>query len=240
MWSPPMALPPAAPTIAARTRTARQVLVFWRARRPARRTGFVKRVSQLRRKLCLALVTFGTWRDATTPLAPWAAQVTQGDVQVAVAPEALHQRRLQRAVALLQAMIRQALAKVHTLEHAGDDRLLTAYHKSLRGFATACEVNIAPGFRGSRSRGREKMIDTHAVGDTIRSIHWTTEHDHGHALTRRPLPCNHRVALLSWPSSTRLTSALSGVWVAYLRWPAGWSSWYSACSSGMLPARRYR
>ena len=76
----------------------------------------------------------------------------------------------------------------------------------------------------SRSRGREKMIDTHAVGDTIRGIYWTTEHDHGHALTRRPLPCNHRVALLSCPSSTRLTSAPSGVWVACLKWPAGWSS----------------
>jgi hypothetical protein len=32
----------------------------------ARRTGFVQRTSQLTGNLCLALGTFGAWRDATT------------------------------------------------------------------------------------------------------------------------------------------------------------------------------
>jgi len=97
---------------------------------------------------------------------------------------------------------------------------------NLREVATVGEVNIPSGSHGSRSCGREKSIDTQAVEDTIRGLYWTSEHDHGHTLTRRPLPCNHRVALLSCLSSTMLTSALSGVWVACLRWPAGWSSWY--------------
>jgi hypothetical protein len=42
----------------------------------ARRTGFVKRASKLTGTLFLALVTCGAWSDATTTLAPWAAQVT--------------------------------------------------------------------------------------------------------------------------------------------------------------------
>ena len=66
----------------------------------ARRTGFVKRVSQLTGTRLLALVTCGAWRDATTTLAPWAAQVTHWDEQVEIAPEARHQRLHQRAVAL--------------------------------------------------------------------------------------------------------------------------------------------
>src|SRR5215510_16129224 len=86
------------------------------------------------------------------------------------------------------------------------------YHRSLHGFAAVCDGNISTGFRGSRRRGREKMIDTHAVGGTIRGTHWPTEHDPGHALNRRPLLCNHRVALPSCLSSTRLSSAPSGVW----------------------------
>jgi hypothetical protein len=42
----------------------------------ARRTGFVKRASKLTGTLFLALVTCGAWSDATTTLAPLAAQVT--------------------------------------------------------------------------------------------------------------------------------------------------------------------
>jgi hypothetical protein len=65
----------------------------------ARRTGFVQRVSKLRGTLWLALVTFGTWREATTTLAPWVAKGTQGDAQGEGSPDALHQRMPQRAVA---------------------------------------------------------------------------------------------------------------------------------------------
>jgi hypothetical protein len=58
----------------------------------ARRTGFVQRVSQRSGTLLLALVPCGTWREATTPLAPWAAQGTQGDAQGEGSPDALPQR----------------------------------------------------------------------------------------------------------------------------------------------------
>ena len=75
----------------------------------ARRTGFVKRASKITGKIFLALVTFGVWSDAITTLAQLAAQVTQLGAQLAVSPEALHQRMNQRALGFLQEMIRQAL-----------------------------------------------------------------------------------------------------------------------------------
>src|ERR1700757_1671948 len=95
----------------------------------ARRTGFVKRTSKLTGKLFLALVTFGAWSDATTTLAQLAAKVTQLDQQVEVSPEAMHQRMNQRALAFLQAMIRQALAKVQAIDKVCDDGLFTAFTK---------------------------------------------------------------------------------------------------------------
>jgi hypothetical protein len=91
----------------------------------ARRTGFVKRTSKLTGKLFLALVTFGAWSDATTTLAQLAAKVTHLDEQVEVSPEAIHQRMNQRALAFLQDMLQQALAKVQSVEHVCNDGLFT-------------------------------------------------------------------------------------------------------------------
>src|SRR4029453_10192024 len=95
----------------------------------ARRTCFVKRVSKLTGKLFLALVTFGAWSDATTTLAQLAAKVTHLDGQGEGAPEPIHQRMNQRALAFLQDMIRQALAKVQSREKVCDDGLFTDFTK---------------------------------------------------------------------------------------------------------------
>lgn len=95
----------------------------------ARRTGFVKRTSKLTGTLLLALVTCGAWSDATTPLAQWAAQVTQLDEQGEVSPAAMPQRMHQRALALLQDMLRPALAKGQAVEKVCADGLLTALPK---------------------------------------------------------------------------------------------------------------
>src|ERR671925_1882508 len=89
----------------------------------ARRTGFVKRASKITGKLCLALVTFGVWSDATTTLAPLAAKVPQWGEQHEVSPEALHQRMHQRALVFLQERIRKALTKVQTLDQVCADGL---------------------------------------------------------------------------------------------------------------------
>jgi hypothetical protein len=97
----------------------------------ARRTGFVKRTSKLTGKLFLALVTFGAWSDATTTLAQWAAKVTQLDEQVEVSPEAIHQRMNQRVLAFLQDLLRQALAKVQSVEKVCDDGLFTDFAQFL-------------------------------------------------------------------------------------------------------------
>src|SRR5215510_8683955 len=91
----------------------------------ARRTGFVQRTSKLPGKRLLARVTFGAWRDATTTGAPWAAQVTHWDEQVAVSPEAIHPRLHPRARACLQDMLRHALAKVHAVDHVCPDGRFT-------------------------------------------------------------------------------------------------------------------
>jgi hypothetical protein len=93
----------------------------------ARRTGFVQRASKITGTRFLALMTFGTWREANTTLAPFAAKIPPLGQHVDVAPEALHQRMHQTAMAFLQAMRRQALAKVQALEHVGDDGLCTAF-----------------------------------------------------------------------------------------------------------------
>ena len=91
----------------------------------ARRTGFVQRTSKITGKLFLALITFGSWSDAKTSLAPLAATATQLGTSVAVSPEALYQRLNTRALALLQAMLCAALAKLQACAPVGAERLLT-------------------------------------------------------------------------------------------------------------------
>jgi hypothetical protein len=128
----------------------------------ARRTGFVTRVSKLTGKLLLALVTFGAWSDATTTVAQWAAKVTPLDEQVAVAPEALHQRMPQRAGAFLQDMIRQALAKVQSIDKVCDAGLLTAFTKGYLADRTGCGLPdslpaLWPGSGGSAAKAGAKI-----------------------------------------------------------------------------------
>ena len=138
----------------------------------ARRTGFVKRTSKLTGKLFLALVTFGAWSDATTTLAQLAAKVTQLDEQVEVSPEAIHQRMTQRALAFLQDMLRQALAKVQTIEHVCDDGLFTAftqvYLADSTGFGLPDSLHdLLPGSGGSAAKAGAKI---QAVWDYKNSV----------------------------------------------------------------------
>src|SRR5262252_6210290 len=128
----------------------------------ARRTGFVKRTSKLTGKLFLALVTFGAWSDATTTLAQLAAKVTQLDEQVEVSPEAIHQRMHQRALAFLQDMVRQALAKVQSVEPVCDDGLFTAFTKVYLADSTGFELpeslhELFPGSGGSAAKAGAKI-----------------------------------------------------------------------------------
>src|SRR5713101_7287941 len=128
----------------------------------ARRTGFVKRTSKLTGKLFLALVTFGAWSDATTTLAQLAAKVTPLDEQVEGSPEAIHQRMNQRALALLQDMIRQALAKVQAIEKVCDDGLFTYFTKVYLADSTGFELpeslhDLFPGSGGSAAKAGAKI-----------------------------------------------------------------------------------
>jgi Transposase DDE domain len=138
----------------------------------ARRTGFVKRVSKLTGKLFLALVTFGAWSDATTTLAQLAAKVTQLDEQVEISPEAIHQRMHQRAVAFLQDMIRQALAKVQSIEQVCDEGLFSAFTKVYLADSTGFGLpdslhDLWPGSGGSAAKAGAKI---QAVWDYKNSV----------------------------------------------------------------------
>ena len=128
----------------------------------ARRTGFVKRTSKITGKIFLALVTFGGWSDATTTLAQLAAKVTQLGEQLAVSPEALHQRMNKRALVFLQDMIRQALTKVQTLDHVCDDGLFTDFTKvylvDSTGFGLPESLKeLFPGSGGSATKAGAKI-----------------------------------------------------------------------------------
>ena len=128
----------------------------------ARRTGFVKRASKITGKLFLALVTFGPWHAANTTLAQLAAKVAQLDKQVDVSPEAIHQRMNKKAIVFLQDMIRQALAKAHTLERVCEDGLFTFFTKvyiaDSTGFALPEALHqIFPGSGGSAAKAGAKI-----------------------------------------------------------------------------------
>jgi Transposase DDE domain len=128
----------------------------------ARRTGFVKRAAKMTGKLFLALLTFGVWSDTTTTLAQLAAKVTQLDDQRAISPEAIYQRMNKGALAFLQDMIRQALAKVHILEKVCDDGLFpcftNVYLADSTGFALPDSLHaLLPGSGGSAAKAGAKM-----------------------------------------------------------------------------------
>lgn len=128
----------------------------------ARRTGFVKRASKITGKIFLALVTCGSWSAAKTTCAPLAAKVTQGDEQVQVSPEAMHQRMNKPALTLLQDMLRQALAKVQAVEKVCEDGLLTFFTKGSLADSTGFGLpdslkDTFPGSGGSAAKAGAKM-----------------------------------------------------------------------------------
>lgn len=129
---------------------------------PARRTGFVQRTSKSTGKLFLALVTFGTWSEGKTTLAQLAATGTQWRQPVEVSPEAIHQRMHKKAVACLQDMLRQVLAKLHSLTPVCDDGLFaafcTVYITDSTGFALPDDLHeTLPGAGGSAAKAGAKI-----------------------------------------------------------------------------------
>ena len=128
----------------------------------ARQTGFVKRTSKITGKIFLALVTFGVWSDAKTTFAQLAAKVTQLDEHREVSPEAMYQRMNKRAIAFLQEMIRQALAKVQVIEkvcEAGLFSFFTAvYLADSTGFQLPDSLRETfPGSGGSAAKAGAKI-----------------------------------------------------------------------------------
>jgi len=128
----------------------------------ARRTGFVQRTSKLTGKLFLALMTFGAWSEAKTTLAQLAAKATQLSQPVDISPEAIHQRMHKPAIAFLQDMIRQTLAKLSSLDPICDDGLFPSFPKvyiaDSTGFALPEELHQTfPGAGGSAAKAGAKI-----------------------------------------------------------------------------------
>ena len=128
----------------------------------ARRTGFVRRTSKITGKLFLALVTFGSWSDATTTLAQLVAKATQLGGQVAVSPEALYQRMNKHAHAFLREMIRFALAKLQACEPRCDVSLFAPFARvhlaDSTGFALPDSLKETfPGAGGSAAQAGAKI-----------------------------------------------------------------------------------
>jgi hypothetical protein len=137
----------------------------------ARRTGFVKRAAKITGKIFLALVTCGVWNDADTTLAQLAAKVTQLAEQRAVSPEAIYQRMNKRALAFLQDLLCQALAKVQTREKVCDDGLFPAFPKVYLADSTGVELpnSLHALFPGSGGRATQAGAKIQAVWDYKRS-----------------------------------------------------------------------
>jgi len=138
----------------------------------ARRTGFVQRTAKRTGQLFLALMTFGAWSEAKTTLAQRAAKATPLSQPVDISPEAMHQRMRQPAIAFLQDMIRQTLAKLSSLDPIGDEGLLpsltTVYIADSTGCALPEELpQTLPGAGGSAAQAGAKM---QAVWDSKSSL----------------------------------------------------------------------
>ena len=128
----------------------------------ARRTGFVTRASKITGPLFLALMPFGPWQAAHTTLAQWAAKAAPLDTPGEVSPEAMQQRMNTQALALLQDMRRQALAKAHPLERVCADGLFPSFANVSRADSTGFALPEAlhkpfPGSGGSAAKAGANM-----------------------------------------------------------------------------------
>src|SRR3970282_2386277 len=122
----------------------------------ARRTRFVRRRSKITGKAFLALVTFGLWSNAKTTLAKLAAKMRRFGDHQGVSAEAIHQRMNKRAVAFLQDLMQQALAKIQALKHPCHDGVFEAFSKVYLADSTgfglpSCLQPLFPGSGGSAS-----------------------------------------------------------------------------------------
>jgi hypothetical protein len=93
----------------------------------ARRPGGGPRRAKSTGTLWLALRTCGTWSEGKTTLAQLAAKGTPWHHPVAVSPAAMPQRLHKKALALLQAMLRQVLGTRQSLPPVGEEGLCAAF-----------------------------------------------------------------------------------------------------------------
>lgn len=117
-------------------------------------------------------MTFGGWGQAKTTLAQLATKVTQLDHPVEVSPEAIHQRMNKRALAFLQDLLCQALAKVQARERVCEEGLFSAFAKvylaDSTGFGLPDSLHeLFPGAGGSAAKAGAKI---QAVWDYTGSV----------------------------------------------------------------------
>jgi hypothetical protein len=128
----------------------------------ARRTGFVRRRSTITGKIFLALVTFGLWSNAQTTLSQLAAKMRRFGAHQSVSGEAIHQRMNKRAMAFLEDLMQQALAKIQGLEYPCDDGVFAFFRNVCIADSTGfglpqCLAKLFPGSGGSASSAGAKI-----------------------------------------------------------------------------------
>jgi len=128
----------------------------------ARRTGFGTRASKIPGNRVLALGPVGVWREAHTPRAPWAAQVVHVGEPRAVSPAALAQRMPKGALAVLQALLRPALAHVPAIEPVCEAGLWPCVTHGARAESPGCGLPdrvhaLVPGAGGRATNAGANM-----------------------------------------------------------------------------------
>jgi hypothetical protein len=128
----------------------------------ARRTKFVQRASKITGKLFLALVTFGRWSAAKTPVPQLAATAARLDVPVEITPEVLQQRMTARAVAFLRDLLQTAFAKLHTGHTSYEEGIFAPFSRVPSADSTGFGLPESlqkefPGAGGSGSKAGAKL-----------------------------------------------------------------------------------
>jgi hypothetical protein len=128
----------------------------------ARRRGVVQRPSNMTGTLLLTRITCGSWSDAKTTVAPWAATATPLGTPVVGSPEAVYQRRHQRARTVLRELIRTAWATRQSGAQVCDERLLAPLARVHLAESTGVGLpdrltDTCPGAGGSAAPAGAKM-----------------------------------------------------------------------------------
>jgi Transposase DDE domain len=134
----------------------------------ARRTKFGQRASKITGTLFVAWVTFGRGSAPKTTLAQLVAKAAQLEQPVEVTPEALQQRRNERAVAFWQDLLQTAFTKLHTGDTVCEEALFAPFSRVYIADSTGFGLpeSLTAQFPGAGGRGAKAGAKIQLVWDS--------------------------------------------------------------------------